>query len=59
MTEIVRMRVTVIGGAGRMGQWFVKYFVKNGDNVTFSDIEKCESKAIVKRTRVQDQFQIL
>jgi len=49
--EIFRMRVTVIGGAGRMGQWFVNYFVNNGDNVTFSDIEKSESKAIVKRTR--------
>ncbi len=47
------MRVTIIGGSGRMGQWFVKYFIKNGDDVTFSDIEKCEAKAIATKTHAK------
>lgn len=44
------MKVTVIGGAGRMGRWLVNYFVKKGYNVTVSDIRYEEAKAVAQST---------
>ncbi|MEM3518193.1 MAG: prephenate dehydrogenase/arogenate dehydrogenase family protein [Nitrososphaerales archaeon] len=34
------MKVTIIGGAGRMGLWFARYFKSNDHIVTISDIEE-------------------
>lgn len=33
------MKVAVIGGAGRMGSWFVEYFASRGHSVTLTDTE--------------------
>jgi len=44
------LKVTVIGGAGRMGRWLVNYFVKKGYNVTVSDIRYEEAKAVAQST---------
>jgi prephenate dehydrogenase len=33
------MKVAVIGGAGRMGSWFVEYFASRGHSVTLTDTD--------------------
>jgi prephenate dehydrogenase len=42
------LKVTVIGGAGRMGRWLVDYFVRRGHEVTVSDIRYEEAKAVAQ-----------
>ena len=32
------MRVAIIGGAGRMGRLFARYFIQRGDEVVISDV---------------------
>jgi len=42
-------KVTVLGAGGKMGQWFTKYFVDNGYEVTGYDNEaKISGKAVIK-----------
>ena len=43
------MRVAVIGGAGQMGQWLVKYLKKQGHKLVISDIHK-EKASVVSKT---------
>jgi len=40
------VRVAVIGGAGRMGTWLVRYFTSKGYEVTLSDVRRDEAKEI-------------
>ncbi len=40
------MRVAIIGGAGRMGAWFGKYFLKNGHEVIISDVRRDKAEAV-------------
>jgi prephenate dehydrogenase len=42
------LKVTVIGGAGRMGRWLVDYFVRREYEVTVSDIRYEEAKAVAQ-----------
>jgi prephenate dehydrogenase len=44
------LKVTIIGGAGRMGMWLVNYFVKRGHDVTISDPRYEEAKAVAQST---------
>jgi len=44
------LKVTIIGGAGRMGRWLVNYFAKKGHEVTISDTRRKEAKAVAKST---------
>ena len=49
----LRLRVAIIGGAGRMGVWFAKYFVKRGYEVIISDVRMNEAEAIAKSLGVK------
>jgi len=40
------LRVSIIGGAGKMGAWFAKYFVEHGHEVIISDVRMKEAKAL-------------
>jgi len=40
------LKVAIIGGAGRMGKWLVKYFLGRGHAVIISDIKHDEAKAV-------------
>lgn len=42
------MLIAVIGGAGRMGAWFAKYFLKHGHDIIISDIRLDRAEAIAK-----------
>jgi prephenate dehydrogenase len=44
------LKVAVIGGAGRMGSVFVKYFQDMGHEVIFSDINKKQAKLTAEKT---------
>lgn len=44
------MKVAVIGGAGRMGRWFARYFHNQGHEVILSDVRQEELKAASKST---------
>lgn len=44
------MKVAVIGGAGRMGKWLIRYFLAQGHEVTFSDVRHDEATAVAKST---------
>ena len=44
------MKVAVIGGAGRMGRWFVGHFVNQGQEVVISDIRRNEAESVAKST---------
>jgi len=48
--EVCGLKVTIIGGAGRMGRWLVNYFAKKGHEVTISDTRRKEAKAVAKST---------
>ncbi|RLE52560.1 MAG: hypothetical protein DRJ30_07715, partial [Candidatus Methanomethylicota archaeon] len=42
------MRVAVIGGAGRMGVWFARYFIERGHDIIISDVKKDEAETVAK-----------
>ena len=44
------MKVTIIGGAGKMGKWLTNYFKKSGYDVTISDTRHEEAKNVAKST---------
>jgi len=44
------LKVAIIGGAGRMGKWLVKYFLNQGHEVILSDVRLDEAKAVGKST---------
>jgi prephenate dehydrogenase len=45
-----RLKVAIIGGAGRMGKWLVNYFKKGGYDVTISDTRREEAKTVAEST---------
>ncbi len=47
------MKVAVIGGAGRMGRWFVKYFLDRGYEVIVSDIRHDEARIFAESVRAE------
>lgn len=47
------MRVAIIGGAGKMGAWFAKYFAEHGHDVIISDVRMDEAEAAVKALGVK------
>ncbi len=47
------MRVTIIGGAGRMGRWLTQYFSSRGYEVTVSDLKLEKAKALAEATGVK------
>ena len=38
------MKVAIIGGAGKMGRWFTRYFIQHGHDVTISDVKMEEAR---------------
>lgn len=40
------MRIAIIGGAGRMGEWFARYFLKQGHEVIISDVRSDKAKIV-------------
>ena len=44
------MKVAVIGGAGRMGRWFVRHFINQGEEVVISDTRRSEAESVAKST---------
>ncbi|MEM2644278.1 MAG: prephenate dehydrogenase/arogenate dehydrogenase family protein [Candidatus Bathyarchaeia archaeon] len=42
------MLIAVIGGAGRMGAWFAKYFLEHGHDIIISDIRSDKAEVIAK-----------
>lgn len=40
------MRIGIIGGAGRMGEWFARYFLKQGHEVIISDVRSDKAKIV-------------
>lgn len=47
------MNVAVIGGAGRMGRWLVRYFVSQGHGVVISDVNLDEAGAFAEEAGVE------
>lgn len=47
------MRVTIIGGAGRMGRWLAHHFSSRGHEVTISDLNLDKAKALAETTGVK------
>ena len=47
------MRVSIIGGAGRMGCWLAHYFSSRGHEVTVSDLNLDKAKALAETTGVK------
>jgi prephenate dehydrogenase len=43
------MKVAIIGGAGRMGRWFARYFKSKGHAVIISDIEEEKARIIAEK----------
>jgi len=48
MEGLSRLIVAIIGGAGRMGSWFAKYFLEHGHEVVISDINMDRAEIIAK-----------
>lgn len=42
------MNIAIIGGAGRMGAWFTKYFIVHGHNVIIFDIRADKAEEVAK-----------
>jgi len=42
------MKVSLIGGAGKMGRWLTRYFIQQGHNVTISDIDREKARRFAK-----------
>lgn len=47
------MNIAVIGGAGRMGRWLVRYFSSRGHRVVISDVKLDEARAVAKAAGVE------
>jgi len=47
------MRVTIIGGAGRMGRWLVYYFSSKGYEIIISDLKLEKAKALAETAGVK------
>ena len=47
------MKVAVIGGAGKMGRWFARYFVRHKHEVTISDIDMESAAAFSKSLGIE------
>lgn len=50
---VVSMNIAVIGGAGRMGRWLVRYFSSRGHKVIISDIKMNEARTLAKEAGVE------
>ena len=42
------MRVSIIGGAGKMGRWLTRYFVSRGHDVTIADIDREKARRFAR-----------
>ena len=42
------MKVAIIGGAGKMGRWFTRYFIQQEHDVTISDIDEMNARRFAK-----------
>lgn len=42
------MKVAIIGGAGKMGRWFTRYFVQQRHDVTISDIDEVNARRFAR-----------
>jgi prephenate dehydrogenase len=51
--EASRMLIAVIGGAGKMGAWFARYFLEHGHEVIISDIKVDKAGEIAKSMNVK------
>ena len=47
------MRITIIGGAGRMGTWFANYFVEKGHTVRIFDVRRRKAEEVAKKLGVE------
>ena len=47
------MNIAVIGGAGRMGRWLVRYFVSMGHRVVVSDVNLDEARGVAEEAGVE------
>jgi len=47
------MKVAVVGGAGRMGRWFARYFVRHKHDVMISDIDMESAAAFSKSLGIE------
>jgi len=47
------MKVSIIGGAGKMGRWLARYFVQQGHDVTISDIDREKARRLARSLRVR------
>lgn len=47
------MNVAVIGAAGRMGRWLVRHFLRQGHDLTISDVRTREAMALAQSVRVR------
>jgi len=47
------MKIAVLGGAGRMGRWFVHYFISRGHMIIISDVKLDEARAFAKATSLE------
>lgn len=47
------MRVAIIGGAGKMGRLFARYFIQRGDEVTISDADKENARRFAEETGIR------
>lgn len=43
------MKVAIIGGAGKMGRWFTRYFIKHEHEVIIYDIDEENARKIVRK----------
>ena len=43
------MRVAILGGAGKMGEWFSRFFVDNGDDVVISGRNLAKAKSLSEK----------
>lgn len=47
------MIVAIIGGAGKMGTWFARYFLEHGHEVIISDVRMEKAREVAKQMRVK------
>lgn len=47
------MRIAIIGGAGRMGAWFAKYFSQKGHTVNIFDVRRRQAEEIAQQLGVE------
>jgi len=49
-------KIAIIGGAGRMGSWFAKFFLENGIEVIVSDKNKEKLGQLSKELKMLNLF---